>query len=180
MKKSVTCTLLIVTVLIVMSRAANAQSSTQTPWQQQKPAQEMSLAGPRMGVTFLDDGVRADLAERGIDVGFGISQFGWQKEKRFLSSDSGWTGVTEFVFLLGGFDQGVVLPSLNWLVGARTSTGVEFAVGPNVTGAGVALAIAGGVTFRTGNLNIPVNVAMVPSRSGTRVSLLAGFNMRKH
>lgn len=177
--KKVFYTLVTVAVLCVASRDARAQSTTPVPWQQQSPAQEMSLAGPRVGVTFLDDGVRANLAERGIDLGYGISQFGWQKEKRFLSSPSGWTGVTEFVFLLGGFDQGVVLPSLNWLVGGRTSSGMEFAVGPNVTGSGVALAIAGGVTLRTGNLNIPLNVAMVPSRSGTRVSLLAGFNMRK-
>ena len=139
----------------------------------------MSLAGPRIGVTFLDDGVRQKLAERGIDVGFAISQFGWQKEKRFLSSDTGWTGVHEFVLLLGGVDQGVVLPSFNWMVGARTSSGVEFAVGPNLTPAGFALAAAAGVTFRTGNLNIPVNLAVVPSKSGTRISMLAGFNARK-
>jgi hypothetical protein len=43
----------------------------------------------------------------------------------------------------------------------------------------VALAVATGVTFKKGNLNVPVNVAVVPSRAGVRVSLLTGFNMRK-
>jgi hypothetical protein len=123
--------------------------------------------------------VRAKLAERNIDIGFTMSQFGWQKERRFLSTPTGWTGVHEFVVLVGGVDQGVFLPSFNWLVGARTSSGIEFAAGPNVTAAGVALAMAGGVTFRTGNLNIPVNLALVPSKEGSRISMLVGFNGRK-
>ena len=177
MSKSIVYTIVVVASLVVMSRDASAQ--TPEPWQTQKPAEEMSLSGPRFGVTFLSDGVRDKLAERGIDVGFSISQFGWQKEKRFLSTPTGWTGVQEFVLLVGGVDQGVFLPSFNWLVGARTSSGIEFAAGPNLTAAGFALAMAGGVTFRTGNLNVPVNVAFVPSREGQRISMLVGFNARK-
>jgi hypothetical protein len=42
------------------------------------------------------------------------------------------------------------------------------------------LAVAGGVTFRAGNLNVPMNVAIVPSRVGTRVSVLTGFTVRRH
>lgn len=139
----------------------------------------IDLSGPRLGITFLDTGIRDQyLAERGLDLGPVISQFGWQKERRFLSSKTGFTGVSEFVLLVGGMDQGVLLPSVNWLVGARTAEGLEFAVGPNLTPAGFALAAAAGVTLRSGNLNIPINVAMVPSKSGLRVSLLAGFNSR--
>jgi hypothetical protein len=48
-----------------------------------------------------------------------------------------------------------------------------------VTPAGVALAAAAGVTFRSGALNVPVNLAIVPSKSGVRVSVLTGFNMRR-
>ena len=178
MLRSLAIAFVTVVVLVVMSREASAQAPVE-PWQTQKPAEEMSLSGPRFGVTFLSDGVRSKLAERGIDVNYSISQFGWQKEKRFLSSPTGWTGVHEFVFLVGGVDQGVFLPSVNWLIGARTSSGVEFAAGPNLTAAGFALAMAGGVTFRTGNLNVPVNIAFVPSKEGQRISMLVGFNMRK-
>jgi hypothetical protein len=143
------------------------------------PAETMNLSGPRFGMTVLSDGVREKLAtDLQTEIGPVISQFGWQKEKRFMSSPTGFTGVTEFVLLLGGMDQGVALPSLNWLVGMRTAKGAEFAVGPNITPAGIALAAAAGVTFRTGNLNIPVNIAAVPSKSGLRLSLLAGFNVR--
>lgn len=145
-----------------------------------QPVETMDLSGPRLGMTFLDTGVRAKLLEeRAIDLGPVISQFGWQKERRFLSSPTGFTGVSEFVLLLGGMDQGVLLPSVNWLIGARTAEGLEFAAGPNVTPAGLALAAAAGVTLRTGNLNIPLNVAVVPSKSGLRFSMLVGFNSRR-
>ena len=48
-----------------------------------------------------------------------------------------------------------MLPSLSWLVGLRTRDGAEFGVGPNVTPAGTALAIAAGVTVRAGVLEHP-------------------------
>ena len=84
-----------------------------------------------------------------------VSQFGWQFEKQFFSTQHGPTAVTECVLLLGGLEQGVALPSLSWLVGIRTTKGAEFGVGPNITPVGVALAVAAGVTFRAGVLNVP-------------------------
>jgi hypothetical protein len=142
-------------------------------------AKTVNLSGPRFGLTLLADGVVQKLAERDIHVGPHLSQFGWQFEKQFYSSQSGPTAVTECVLLLGGLEQGVVLPSLSWLVGIRTTKGAEFGVGPNLTPVGVALAIAAGATFRVGVLNVPVNLAVVPSKSGVRVSVLSGFSMRR-
>jgi len=81
--------------------------------------------------------------------------------------------------LLGGLEQGRALPSLSWLAGVRTKNGTEFGVGPNVTPVGVALVVSAGMTYRAGVLNVPVNVAVVPSRSGVRVSVLSGFNIRQ-
>lgn len=127
----------------------------------------------------LGSGVVDKLHERSIDVRQTISQFGWQFERQFYSKDSGVAAVNEWVVLLGGMDQGVVLPSLSWLVGVRTREGTEFGIGPNVTPAGVALAVAAGVTIRAGVLNVPMNVAVVPSSAGLRVSFLTGFNMRR-
>ena len=62
--------------------------------------------------------------------------------------------------------------------GVPTHDGAEFGIGPNITPAGVALAVAGGVTFRSGALNVPVTFAVVPSKDGMRVSMLTGFNFR--
>jgi hypothetical protein len=41
------------------------------------------------------------------------------------------------------------------------------------------MVFAAGMTFRTGALDIPVNVAVVPSKYGSRVSLLSGFSLRR-
>ena len=160
-----------VLMLLAVAAPIEAQLIPPTP-------KTFSLSGPRFGVTVLSDGVVAKLAERDISVTPVITQFGWQL-KQFFSTESGLTAVTEWVGLIGGLEQDAVLPSLSWLVGLRTRDGAEFGVGPNVTPAGTALAIAAGVTVRAGVLNIPMNIAIVPSKAGTRVSVLTGFNMRR-
>ena len=137
------------------------------------------LSGPRFGLTLLSPGIVDALKERKIEVGPHISQFGWQFEKQFFTRDSGVTMVTEWVALAGGLEQGVVLPSLSWVTGVRTRDGAEFGIGPNITPAGTALVLATGMTFKTGAMNIPLNVAVVPSKRGTRVSLLTGFSLRR-
>jgi hypothetical protein len=142
-------------------------------------AKTADLSGPRFGLTLLADGVVKKLEERDIVVGPHISQFGWQFEKNFYTRDSGVTMVTEWVALVGGLEQSVALPSLSWLVGVRTRDGAEFGIGPNITPAGTALVLATGMTFRSGAFNIPVNVAVVPGKSGTRVSVLSGLSLRR-
>jgi hypothetical protein len=142
-------------------------------------AKTADLSGPRFGLTLLSEGVVKALGERAIEVGPHVSQFGWQFEKQFYTRDSGVTMVTEWVALVGGLEQSAVLPSLSWMVGVRTRDGAEFGIGPNVTPMGTALVLATGMTFRAGALNIPVNVAVVPSKSGTRVTLLSGFSLRR-
>ena len=168
-----------VVLLIVLAAAAPAaaQSSVVTPPQAPIVA---NLSGPRYGVTTLSDGVIQKLGERYINVEPLISQFGWQFEKQFYQKDGGVAVLNEWVFLLGGLDQGVALPSLSWLVGLRTANGTEFGVGPNLTPVGVSLALAAGTTVRAGFLNIPLNVAVVPSKGGMRVSFLTGFSVRKN
>jgi hypothetical protein len=142
------------------------------------PLKTVSLSGPRFGITALSDGVVQKLQERSIEVSSNITQFGWQFEKEFYSRQGGVAALHEFVFLVGGLEQGVALPSLNWLVGMRTANGAEFGIGPNITPVGVALTLAAGVTFRSGALNVPVTFAVVPSKAGTRISMLTGFNLR--
>ena len=100
-------------------------------------------------------------------------------EKQFYGKQGGVAALNEWVFLLGGLDQSVAIPSLSWLVGLRTQEGAEFGIGPNVTPAGVALAIAAGMTIRTGILNVPMNFAVVPTKAGTRVTMLTGFTWRR-
>jgi hypothetical protein len=163
-------------ILVVASSAAYAQSTAPA----QKPVDTLSLSGPRAGITYLSPGVVDQIKEDfDKDINPVVSQFGWQFEKRFLSSDTGATAVTEWVLLFGGIDQGIVIPSLTWLVGMRTVGGIEFAAGPNLSPAGTGVAIAAGVTMRVGDLNVPFNVAVVPSANGPRFSFLLGFNSKR-
>ena len=145
------------------------------------PADVVTLAGPRFGATVLSNGVIDQLrVENGVELRPMITQVGWQFEKQFYAPRQGGPAVlSEWVVLLGGLEQGVALPSISWLAGIRTSTGAEFGIGPNITPAGVALAIAAGTTVRWGVVNVPVNLAVVPSKAGVRVSVLSGFSLRR-
>jgi hypothetical protein len=162
-----------ISILVLMICSSALAQSPVPP-----PVKTVNLSGPRIGVTSLSQGVVDALAERDINVRPLISQFGWQFERQFYSKNGGLTAVNEWVVLVGGLEQDVVLPSLSWIVGLRTREGAEFGVGPNITPAGTAIVFAAGVTFRSGALNLPVNFAVVPSKAGTRVSMLAGFNFR--
>jgi hypothetical protein len=164
-------------VLLFTLLVVDARAQVTAP---QRPPDTMSLSGPRVGITYLSPSVVDQINEDfNKDINPVISQFGWQFEKRFLSSDTGATAVTEWVVLLGGIDQGVVIPSLTWLVGMRTVGGIELAAGPNLSPAGTGVAIAAGVTMRVGNLNVPFNAAVVPSANGPRFSFLLGFNAKR-
>jgi hypothetical protein len=161
-------------VLLTVLVSAAASSQTLPP-----VATTADLSGPRFGLTLLSDGVVQELAKRDIEIGPHISQFGWQFERQFFARGGPVTMVTEWVALVGGLEQSVALPSLSWMVGVRTHDGAEFGIGPNITPAGTALVLATGMTFRASAINVPVNVAVVPSRVGTRVTLLTGFSLRQ-
>jgi hypothetical protein len=49
-----------------------------------------------------------------------------------------------------------------YYTGIRTTKGFECAVGPNFSLSGVGLAFAVGYNFKSGNLNIPINLPFVP------------------
>ena len=137
-----------------------------------------SWVGPRLGLTLVT-GETADKLRDDYDAGPIISQFGWQWETRFMTVEDGMTGVTEFVLLVGGCEQGVFLPSLTTLIGLRSSGGAEFGLGPNVSLTGVGYVVAMGVTTTQGQLNFPMNMSLAMNKKGYRISFLIGFNAVK-
>src|ERR1051325_7925327 len=116
-------------VVLAAPHAARAQAAPAIP----PYAHTVNLAGPRFGFTILSDQTVDRLRDYDVHVGTSISQFGWQFEKQLFSRADGPTVLSEWVPLVGGLDQGVVIPSLSWLVGIRTKEGAEFGVGPNVS-----------------------------------------------
>lgn len=145
-------------------------------------AQIESLAGPRLGGVFispspassflsgtikLDD--MGDLPSDYNDITKGAltSLYGWQFESRFADGYDV-TGVVEWIVLVAGMEKGKFLPSLSSMVGARLESGLEFAAGPNLSLAGIAMVFGIGYNFKSGDLNIPINLAFVPGRIQTQ------------
>jgi len=142
--------------------------------------ESLELSGPRLGVTYLSDSFTKTIKdEADIKLEPFMAQFGWQFEKRFFSISSGATAVSEWIVLIGGFEQEKFLPSISWLIGMRSAEGFEIGAGPNLSASGTSVVIAGGVTLQSGEINFPINLAVATSKSGPRVSLLFGFNIRK-
>ena len=172
-------------------------------------AQIEKLAGPRIGFTFITPGATADMINTKFDADepYGetgtafITQYGWQWESRFADGGGDVTGIVEWVALVGGMEKGLFLPSVSSIIGARTSNGLEFGVGPNLSLSGVGMVFAIGHNFKSGNLNLPVNIVFMPGikktgeygdnyytgdpaveyeyNTGSRISIMIGFNMSK-
>ena len=158
--------------------------------------------GPRIGATYINNGTVRDYldSENKSPV---ITQFGWQFETRLFTADDGTSALLEFIPLVGGFDQGLFLPSISILTGIRNATdakmSLEFAVGPNFSitrnwenkaAPSIGLVIAVGTNIKKSNINFPINLVFVPSvgekhdgkdyETGWKLSLIFGFNSRKY
>lgn len=142
----------------------------------------LKLSGPRVGVSYLPQLTQERVYEMTGDSSYSpspfVSQFGWQFEWRYFETASGSQGLFEIVPLLGGLDQGLILPSMNLLVGYRDASGFEFGAGPNLNFLDPGFVVAVGYTIQKGYMNFPLNFGLVPTRNGTRFTLLVGFNKR--
>lgn len=136
---------------------------------------QLRVSGPRVGVTFLFGS--QDNLENALDFDIGnvITQFGWQFERQFFSVPGGAIGIVEVLTLIGGLEQSVFIPTVSFLVGVRAPTGWEAGFGPYLSPTNVGYAFGVGHTSRYGGLNVPVNLALVATRTGVSVSLLVGF-----
>ena len=177
-------------------------------------AQIEKLAGPRLGVTFISPGPIADFLHDGFDfdgdeeqygsTGSAITTlYGWQWESRFADGGGQIVGIVEWIVLVGGMEKGMFLPSASSIIGARMENGLEFGVGPNLSLSGIGMVFGVGYNFKSGNLNLPINISVIPGKSmtgtihhhdddynnhweedyeyntGTRVAITLGFNMSK-
>jgi len=174
----------LLTLMICYSLISNCALQAQSVLEDEisKP---INLTGPRLGLTYLGNVyTNAINNDPTFDRMYGkdrilypiITQFGWQFETRFFTLPNGSCGIIEFVPLLGGLDQNVVIPSLTVMIGARLSNGIEFGMGPNVNLTGSSVSLVAGYTFERMGINFPVNIAITPTPEGVRGSLLLGFN----
>ncbi len=163
--------------------------------------------GPRIGLTTIGPGAFSDVLNYdGNRTTY--TQFGWQFETRMFTTKEGLSGMLEVVPMIGGMDMGTIIPSISGLIGLRTKNGIEFGLGPtlalyvsqNTSSSSLGVVIAAGMSIKSGKVNFPINLAFVPSISkkkdvfnpttgnyesktydtGFKLSLLIGFNYRKH
>ncbi|MFC6999814.1 hypothetical protein [Rufibacter roseus] len=165
--------------VITAATAPSQRPALANQYQEHPMQQVIKLAGPRVGFTLIT-GAQVQEAREEYNLSPFITQFGWQFETRIFTTSNGLSGLVEFVPLIGGLEQGKFIPSLNGIIGLRGAKGFEFGIGPNLTPTGAGLALALGTNFHTEGINFPVNLAVVPSNSGARFSLLFGFNSRKY
>lgn len=182
------------------------------------------LDGPRFGAVFLTGTsasiMKAPKSQGGFDGYPALFQFGYQFEKQYLTQGN-LQALFEFLPMLSGLDQGLVIPSMTILHGLRSNkSGLEFAFGPTIrlskrsngyydSNGGwhtknewesdwgtnpysivsridsrgeiaieTGFVFAVGCTFKSGNLNIPVNAFVVPSKEGARIGASFGFNAK--
>jgi hypothetical protein len=153
-------------ILLAVSLIFVGQGFSQIQYSNQNSAPSdfiQNLSGPRVGVTVITNGRITDVLddEFGVNTNF-ITQFGYQYEKQIMGNENV-AGLVEGILLIGGLEQGLFLPSLSGMFGARFASGFEFAVGPNLSVSGAALVLGIGKTIHAGNINIPISFSWVPS-----------------
>ena len=156
-------------IVITIAFSLNAQSQIE------------SLTGPRLGMVYISASPTAGFLNGDIKLdemnddyqkydditnGAVTTLYGWQWESRFADGENV-TGIVEWIALIAGMEKGKFLPSVSSMVGARTDSGLEFAMGPNVSLSGISMVFGVGYNFKSGNLNIPINFAFVPGRSSS-------------
>src|SRR5688572_32467172 len=101
-------------------RALAAQAASAGPAQDSSVVRR-SLSGPRFGFTVFTGQVAELRSHGGLEPI--MTQFGWQFERRLVSSQGGGEALLEWIFLVGGVEQGELNVTGSWLAGFRTASG---------------------------------------------------------
>ncbi|MDX1913818.1 MAG: hypothetical protein SFV22_20140 [Saprospiraceae bacterium] len=104
------------------------------PAGQEEESNELSLAGPRMGLVFFSGTFAERIQDPSSRGGLGakpiMSQFGYQFETAYINGDKVQV-LFEFVPNISGLDQGKFIPTVSILNGIRlTPSGWEVMLGP--------------------------------------------------
>jgi hypothetical protein len=164
------------------------------------PAQEQELPvfssvfGPRVGLTWIvadptafNDAIQLIKPAPGRTYFPILTQFGVSLEQHIRLGSTNAKMAFQEVVLVGGLEQNLAIPSGSLLIGFRAGFGLEIGIGPFfymtvLSGGDVAIVTtvvaAIGYTVSFSNVNIPIDVAIVPvpADGRPRISLLTGFN----
>jgi hypothetical protein len=97
----------------------------------------INLEGPRFGYTYLvgkeNEVLKRSKKDGGYNANPAMFQFGYQFEKQYLN-EGNYQALFEFIPMITGVDQQLIIPSLTFLNGFRNNkNGWEIAFGPTVS-----------------------------------------------
>ncbi|CAN5361327.1 hypothetical protein BH09BAC5_BH09BAC5_12580 [soil metagenome] len=111
------------------------------------------------------NGIRAN--KRGYEFAFGPTFHLVQKDYGYYDSENNW--ITRSEWNTANLNSNLTPPSFEQRIDSRG----DYALGSSFV-------FGVGKTFRSGNLNIPVNAYAIPGRDGWRFGLSIGYNARNH
>lgn len=178
----------ILTLLMLIGIHINAENAEALP-------RSLERSGPRVGVNVfygdLADGMKKQ------DRPPINTLFGWQFEHA-LTAGSGDDNdnlavVFEGIPIIGGLEQNMLAPSFSFIVGLRTASGFEVGVGPTFVFPTYifdlnepmgdfhsSVTIGAGWSFKAGQFNLPINLALMPGlqpgQKGLRTIFIIGAN----
>ena len=126
--------------------------------------------------------------------------FGWQFEYQLYQARSGSQALVEFVPLLVGLEQNMFQMNLNLFFGLRMPEGFEIHAGPTLsifkiadfappgtppelvrgTDSTIGMVFSFGMTFKMDELNMPVDLSVIKTESGTSLAVTFGWNIQRH
>lgn len=180
MKKTKIILAIVATVIVAF--ASNAQPIRVIEDRETPVVEPLKLDGPRVGFGYAmmadNSNIKRIYGDEDLNVDPFVSLFGWQFEWRYFTTNDGSQGLIEFIPMIGGLDQSMLLPMANILIGYRSPQGFEFGAGPSVSLVGTGLVVAIGKNFRSEHVNFPVNLSFHKGKDSMRLGLTFGFNKR--
>ncbi len=119
------------TQLIRLTQKFNYENTINNP-----DKAKLNLQGPRFGYAFIFGNDASTLSRSKDNGGYeaypAMFQFGYQFEKQYLN-EGNYQALFEFIPMLTGIDQQMIIPSMTFLNGFRNNkNGWEVAIGPSI------------------------------------------------
>lgn len=180
MSRSALINLSAVAMLLTVAPNARAQATPSLVASGSAPSfsyvEPQKMSGPRAGLIYFANGItKVDEHDERRTSSHLMSIFGWQMEDQSFQLSNGLTGMTEAVLSVAGIDQHLFLPAASLLVALRTRSGAELAIGPTLSPTEINLTFVAGRSVKIDGVRFPINVALVTSATGPRLSLTTGW-----
>jgi len=170
--------------LIIILTALVLAASVFADDAEEGPAAFSFVFGPRIGGSYVVD--TPEKFSAGVNKLYpgdyfpAVTLFGITLEQRILLGQTRSHFAFQEVVLIGGLEQGIVLPEGAFLIGYRDYSGFEFGIGPIVHVGGISVVAALGWTFSFRGAYVPIDISLIiPNKERpASISITTGFNFQ--